>query len=278
MSMKDIATASDGDADMQIRPARSDDAEHLVQLINIAGEGIPRWNWSRVSSSEKWLDVGIAHAQQDEGEFSWRNAWVVEQEGQAAAMLLGYVQPDPFPLEEIEQQPNVMRPLMALQARAPGSWYVNALAAYPAFRGKGLGSRLLAVAEGMARLGGSKTLSIIVAEQNHGAVALYERCGYAQVESRPIIDYPGCEYSGNWLLLVKPLQRDQQVSPGLYRHYKGNDYRVIDVATHSETREKLVVYRPLYGDFNLWVRPLEMFNEDVVVDGVSMKRFQRVAD
>lgn len=276
--MNDNAALPVSDAEMHIRPARRDDAEHLARLINIAGEGIPRWNWSRISSSEKWLDVGIARAQQEEGGFSWRNAWVVEQEGQVAAMLLGYVQPDPYPLDDLAQLPEVIRPLVELEARAPGSWYVNALAAYPAFRGKGLGSRLLAVAEGMARLGGSTTLSIIVAEQNHGAVALYERCGYAQVDARPIVDYPDCEYSGDWLLLVKPLQRDQPVTPGLYRHYKGNEYRVIDVATHSETREKLVVYRPLYGDFNLWVRPLEMFKEDVVVDGVTMKRFQRIAD
>ena len=65
------------------------------------------------------------------------------------------------------------------------------------------------------------------------------------------------------------------IEPGLYRHYKGNDYEVVGVATHSETEEALVVYRALYGEFGLWVRPLAMFEETVEVDGVAVPRFQR---
>ena len=60
---------------------------------------------------------------------------------------------------------------------------------------------------------------------------------------------------------------------GKYRHYKGNDYEVIGVATHSETREPMVLYRPLYGEGALWVRPLAMFTEDVTVDGKKVPRF-----
>ena len=63
------------------------------------------------------------------------------------------------------------------------------------------------------------------------------------------------------------------ISPGKYRHYKGNDYEVIGVATHSETRERMVVYRPLYGERALWVRPLAMFAENVTVDGKTVPRF-----
>lgn len=63
---------------------------------------------------------------------------------------------------------------------------------------------------------------------------------------------------------------------GKYRHYKGNDYEVIGVATHSETRESLVVYRPLYGEGALWVRPLAMFTESVVFHGKQMRRFEKI--
>lgn len=63
------------------------------------------------------------------------------------------------------------------------------------------------------------------------------------------------------------------VQPGLYRHYKGAQYRVFGVARHSETEEELVVYQALYGDFGLWVRPLEMFAETVEVDGRQVPRF-----
>lgn len=68
------------------------------------------------------------------------------------------------------------------------------------------------------------------------------------------------------------------LKPGRYRHYKGNDYQVIDVATHSEDESKLVVYRPLYGEGALWVRPYEMFIETVEKDGKTIPRFAFVEE
>ena len=67
------------------------------------------------------------------------------------------------------------------------------------------------------------------------------------------------------------------ISPGRYRHYKGNEYRVLGVARHSETEEVLVVYQALYGERGLWVRPLAMFKETVVVDNVRVPRFAFIA-
>ncbi|MCG8394630.1 MAG: DUF1653 domain-containing protein [Pseudomonadales bacterium] len=69
-----------------------------------------------------------------------------------------------------------------------------------------------------------------------------------------------------------------ELKPGRYRHFKGNEYQVIGVATHSETEESLVVYRPLYGDGDLWVRPLTMFTETVERDGKVQPRFTRIGD
>ncbi|WP_313513010.1 DUF1653 domain-containing protein [Pseudomonas sp.] len=63
------------------------------------------------------------------------------------------------------------------------------------------------------------------------------------------------------------------LQPGLYRHYKGPEYRVIGVARHSETEEEMVVYQALYGEFGFWVRPLSMFSETVEVDGEQVPRF-----
>ena len=65
----------------------------------------------------------------------------------------------------------------------------------------------------------------------------------------------------------------ETLQPGRYRHYKGNYYEVVGVARHSETEEALVVYRTCYGDRDLWVRPLEMFTETVVIDGSTQPRF-----
>lgn len=64
------------------------------------------------------------------------------------------------------------------------------------------------------------------------------------------------------------------IKPGIYRHYKGKEYQVYDTATHSETEETLVVYRTLYGNYDLWVRPYDMFIETVTVEGKQVPRFQ----
>ncbi|GKS94066.1 DUF1653 domain-containing protein [Acidovorax sp. SUPP2825] len=64
--------------------------------------------------------------------------------------------------------------------------------------------------------------------------------------------------------------------PGLYRHYKGLLYEVIDTARHSETLEPMTLYRALYGERGLWVRHAAMFEETVVIDGREQPRFQRV--
>lgn len=66
------------------------------------------------------------------------------------------------------------------------------------------------------------------------------------------------------------------IEPGIYEHYKGQRYRVIGLCRHSETDEPLVAYQCLYGEFSLWVRPLDNFLESVTVDGEQVPRFERV--
>ena len=69
-----------------------------------------------------------------------------------------------------------------------------------------------------------------------------------------------------------------EIKPGRYRHFKGKEYEVLGVARHSETQEELVVYRALYGDFSLWVRPVSMWNETVERDGKTFRRFTYIGE
>ncbi len=63
---------------------------------------------------------------------------------------------------------------------------------------------------------------------------------------------------------------------GIYEHYKGNRYELLHVAIHSETLEKMVVYKALYGEGEVWVRPAHMWNETVNINGKEVKRFEFV--
>ena len=69
---------------------------------------------------------------------------------------------------------------------------------------------------------------------------------------------------------------EKTVPQGIYRHYKGSLYQVLHVANHSETEEELVVYRCLYGEYDVWVRPLAMFTESIEVNGKEVPRFELI--
>ena len=70
----------------------------------------------------------------------------------------------------------------------------------------------------------------------------------------------------------------EEIKTGRYRHFKGKEYEVLGLATHSETEEAMVVYRPLYGEGGLWVRPAAMGNETVERDGQRVRRFTYIGD
>lgn len=75
-----------------------------------------------------------------------------------------------------------------------------------------------------------------------------------------------------FIIMTRQIMQNS-IQTGIYRHYKGNLYQVEEVATHSETQEKMVVYRPMYGEKALWVRPLTMFIEHIEIDGKRQPRF-----
>ena len=71
---------------------------------------------------------------------------------------------------------------------------------------------------------------------------------------------------------------EKALQQGLYQHYKGKQYEVIDLVRHSETEETMVLYRALYGEKGLWVRPLGMFTEHVNIEGTCMPRFEYIGE
>lgn len=75
-------------------------------------------------------------------------------------------------------------------------------------------------------------------------------------------------------MYIQVISQDFKMKQGLYEHYKGKHYQVIGICRHSETLEDMVVYRALYGDGSLWVRPKHMFEEEIVYEGLCRPRFQ----
>ena len=191
---------------LTFRPARKADASALAVLVDIAGEGLPAHLWNTLKApGQSILEVGRERAAREEGGFSYRNAIIAEVDGEIAACLVGYRLDDPYDLGDLEQAPPVVRPLVLLEAKARGSWYVNVLATFPEFRRCGIGIELLGIAEGKAREEGAHALSVIVAGENERAARLYAAAGYEALATEPIFAFPGCPHGGDWLLMVKPL-------------------------------------------------------------------------
>lgn len=194
------------DLEPPFRLAESRDAPALAELVNFAGDGLPLYVWDGMKEpGETAWDVGRRRAEKDSGSFSRANTIVADIEGQCAACLIGYRQPDdPAPID-YGTMPPIFVPLQELENLAPASWYVNVLAAYPDYRGQGLGTQLLQIADRIARASGSNRLSLIASDANHRARQLYERNGYRDVEARPMIKDGWTGRGEHWILMVKDL-------------------------------------------------------------------------
>lgn len=193
---------------MKIEHAQKDDAEALAYLINLAGEGIPFYLWSlSAKTGQTPLAVGIQRAARDEGGFSYRNASVIKTGAKVVGMMLSYRLADPYLVDISDDVPEVVRPLILLESKAPGSWYVNAIATLESHRGKGIASTLLQEAEVQAIREGASQMSLIVASDNVSAKALYSKLGYAPQAALPVVRFPGCLHGGNWELMTKPLSK-----------------------------------------------------------------------
>ncbi len=181
------------------RLARAEDAPVLARLVNYAGEGLPLHLWTQMAEpgEDPWA-VGARRQAAKAGE----GQIVVADEGDGAvAGLTGYpIGPEPQSTDDL---PAIFVPLQELENQALGSWYVNVLAALPEARGRGLGTRLLGVADQIAAEGGHGRLSIIVADGNAGARRLYERRGYAEAARAAMVKNGWRGDGSAWVLLLK---------------------------------------------------------------------------
>jgi ribosomal protein S18 acetylase RimI-like enzyme len=189
-----------------IRPATEADAANLAMLIDLAGEGIPNWLWSKACVEGKTpLEIGIERAKRPSGGFSFANALVAEEREGVAGMVLSYGITE-TPAECPDDLPAPIAPFVALEKLSVNTWYINALAVFPAAQNKGIGKQLLSAAEGLAKDNGYQEMSIQVYGQNTGAVRLYSQFGYDLDASEPVRLHP-CppHYTGDVLLLKKRL-------------------------------------------------------------------------
>lgn len=185
------------------RRATTADANDMAELVNIAGHGLPLYLWGKAAQpGQSAWDVGRERAKHGTGGFAYRNTMVREVDGKVAACLIGYpLARSPEPVDE-DVAPMLL-PLLELEHEVPGTWYINVLAAYPEFRGAGLGTDLLANAEQLATDTGCSGLSLVTSDANTGARRLYERNGFSAHAMRPIVKERWEHAGDQWVLMLK---------------------------------------------------------------------------
>lgn len=188
-----------------LRRATSHDASQVAELVNMAGDGLPLYFWGKLARpGQNGWEVGRERVGRAIEGFAEREIIVHESEGTPAACLMGR------PLGSAPTPPGddavgILAPLLELQIMVPGAWYVDVLATFPRYRGKGFGAALLNVAERLAGERQIHRMSLIISDVNMVARRLYERHGYAEFARRPIVK-EDWEHAGRfWVLMTKNL-------------------------------------------------------------------------
>jgi ribosomal protein S18 acetylase RimI-like enzyme len=194
---------------ISIAPADKADAAGLAVLADIAGHGLPSWLWHRAREKESFhsvMEVGRERVLSDDHVLSHRSMVAAKVDGVLAGMLLDYPLDTSNSEADIADAGPVIGPLLRLENRVPGCWYVNMLAVFRQYRGMGIGRRLLEESEKRAAAAGRTAMAIIV-EDDNPARRLYESFGFEAVGAEPYSPFGGSlKTGGEWVVMRRPVK------------------------------------------------------------------------
>lgn len=205
------------DLEFPFRPANGGDASAMAELVNIAGDGLPLYIWGKLAKpGQTAWDVGLERARLGLGGFAFQHTVVREVDGAVAACLIGYPPADPSkptsespkpmsdsPKPPGDELPAPLAPLMELGELSASTWYLNVLATFPQFRGRGIGGELMKVAIERARASGVARMSLTMSDANVAARRLYESHGFYELARRAIVKEAWEHVGDNWILMAK---------------------------------------------------------------------------
>ena len=184
-----------------IRPAVKSECRPIAELYRISSDGVAEYIWTKIAKAgEDILDVGQRRYEQEDSVFSYRNCSMVDCKGKTAGMIIAF--PMEIDDEYVESDP-VLVPYSKLEE--PASYYICGMAVFPEYRGRGIGTQLLMLAEKHACGQSLTKLSLIVFEKNEGAKRLYERSGYFEKAHEPVVPHRLIHFNGRAVLMVKDL-------------------------------------------------------------------------
>ena len=252
--------------DVIIRQARKEEASQIAELFMLA------WPVDEILESNgltcEQLHISITLiAANEETIYSYENTIVAEINGKVAGAMCAYDGADYRRLK----QPIVdaLGPdcgFAKMKETEAGEFYLDSVGVLPEYRGRGIASRIIDAQCKRAAALGHGAAGLIVDVDKPQAEALYTRLGFVHLDDKDFFGHA-----------MKHMVRQLDMTGKYYRHFKGNVYRVLHIAKHSETLEEMVVYQAMYGERGIWVRPKSMFDEVIERDGKTFRRFSPIS-
>ena len=253
------------DADMT-RRARKEEAAQIAELFMLA------WPVEDILESsgltyEQLHESMSAIAASEETIYSYENTLVTEIDGKVVGAMCAY---DGADYQRLKQPiVDALGPdcgFAKMKETEAGEFYLDSVGVLPEYRGRGIASRIIEAQCERAATLGHKVAGLIVDIDKPQVEALYSRLGFTYLNDKDFFGHT-----------MKHMVRQLDMTGNYYRHFKGNVYRVLHIARHSETLEEMVVYQAMYGERGVWVRPKTMFEEVVERDGKTFRRFSPIS-
>ena len=188
------------------RWANIEDCYRLAELAQMSSGGVIDYVWSMFNDSESsLLEIGEQRFAREDTDLSYRNCIVAEIDDDVAGMLVSFVEANSVtdytaPTDSVPGKADVLAPYREMAA--PDSYHICEMALLPQYQCQGLGTRLFDIAKGLARERDCAELSLQVFEQNVGAVRLYERLGFKEIDRHPVVPHELIRYTGDVLLMT----------------------------------------------------------------------------
>ena len=249
-----------------IRQARKGEASQIAELFMLAWP-VDEILESNGLTAEQLHESITLIAASEKTIYSYENTIVAEIDGKVVGAMCAY---DGADYQKLKQPiVDVLGPdcgFAKMKETEDGEFYLDSVGVLPEYRGRGIASRIIeAQCERAASLG-HKVAGLIVDVNKPQVEYLYTRLGFTYLDDKDFFGHT-----------MKHMVRKLDMTGKYYRHFKGNVYRVLHIAKHSETLEEMVVYQAMYGERGVWVRPKSMFEEEIERDGKTFRRFSPIS-
>jgi ribosomal protein S18 acetylase RimI-like enzyme len=195
------------------RSATPDDCNTIAQLFRIASDRVSDYIWSTLTDDYPGLilvEIGAKRYANPDSLFSYKNCVLAQQNNETIGLMLTFASAQAEEVESpqisIESELPESDVLAPYSLEAPGTWYICALALFPEFRGRGIGTQFLQLAHQQAAERGFSKLSLLCFEQNAGALKLYKRNEFEVIDRAPVVPHPLIHHTGDILLMTAPVR------------------------------------------------------------------------